>query len=199
MTTLYENGEQAKKKKRVLSFDILVTTTSNLHFILENECFTGIKEDVQISSIIVDKVDLHSATDLEDELIGTGKNIQQFLMKSEDKLITKVVMTTNEQDKGENFDKIKKSFIGEENSVIIKLKEQAKSSSRYESVGHLVVECGTELEKFLMFYTLLKFGVLHGRTAVFVDTLQEAYKVRFLEFFAFPKSINSHNKLSIQG
>ncbi|CAI2360978.1 unnamed protein product [Moneuplotes crassus] len=190
LNSLYSNEEQVKKKKKVLSFDILVTTTNNLHFLLENECFSGIKQEVQISSLIVDKIDLHLATDLEEELAGAGKLIQPFLMKSEERLLTKVVLTTNEQEKDETFNDIRKAYIGDENAVVIKLKEQTKSSSRYESVGHLVIECDSELQKYLAFYTLTKFGIIQGRTALFVDTIQEAYKVKiFLEKFAIRSAV----------
>lgn len=190
VNSLYSNSEATKKRKRVLNFDILVTTTNNLLFILENECFDGLKQTVTLSSLVVDKIDLHLATDLEEDLTAVGKAIQPFIVKSEDQLLTKVVLTTNEQEKDENFDQIRAAFLGEENCVVIRLKEQVKSSSRYESVGHLVIQCDEELQKYLAFYTLTKFGILHGRTAVFVDNIQEAYKVKiFLEKFSIRSAV----------
>ena len=130
---------QISKEKRTLSFDILITTTNNLIFLLKNGCFDGAKQNVVVSSLVVDKIDLHLATDLEEELMECGELIQPILVFEDSKLMSKIVLTTNEQGESENFDTIKKAFLKEEKAVIIKLKEQI-SSSRFESVGHLIIE-----------------------------------------------------------
>ena len=141
MNNLYlDKGEQTSKKKRTLSFDILITTTNNLVFLLQNGCFSGIKQNVVVSSLVIDKIDLHLATDLEEELMNCGELIQPILAFDDSKMVSKMVLTTNEQGESENFDAIKKAFLKKEKAVIIKLKEQISSSSRFESVGHLVVE-----------------------------------------------------------
>ena len=149
-----DKGEQSSKKKKTLAFDILVTTSNNLLFLLQNGCFEGLKQRVVVSSIVVDKIDLHLATDLGDELIECGSLIQPRLIPEDSEKKTKIILTTNEQEKGEEFNSIKKAFLKEEKAVIIKLKEQKKSSTRYESVGHLRIDCDSELQKFLIFYTL---------------------------------------------
>jgi hypothetical protein len=94
---------------------------------------------VSFLNLVVDKVDLHLAMDLEDDLISLGGLIQPYLM-STGSFPSKVVLTTNEQEKAENFAQIKSGFFEKHPSVTIKLRDQTKSSSRYESVGHLVVE-----------------------------------------------------------
>lgn len=186
-----DKTEKGAKKQKVVDFDILVTTTNNLLFLLQNKCFEGLRQQISISNLVIDKIDLHLAMDLEDELKQCGEKIQSlFDHNVESEFPTKIVLTTNEQEKEENFSEIKTAFMKEQKAVIIKLKEQTKSTSRYESVGHLAVECDSELQKYLIFYTLIKFNVLSGRTLVFVDTLYEAYKVKvFLEKFAIRSAI----------
>jgi 3-dehydroquinate synthetase len=103
---------------------------------------------------VVDKVDLHLATDLDEELITVGKELQSFLTNSESEQKSKIVLTTNESEKEDGFEKVKSAFMNERKAVIIKLKEQTKSTSRYESIGHLVIGCNAEIQKYLIFYTL---------------------------------------------
>jgi len=169
----------------------LVTTTDNLVYLIQNKCFSGLKQKVAVSSLMVDKVDLHLAMDLEEELIECGKIIQPYFMKGEEAgSNSKIILTTNEQDKEENFNDIKAAFLEEKKAVIVKLKDQTKSSTRFESIGHLLVKCESELQKFLILYTMLKFNVLSGRTLVFVDNLYEGYKVKILlEKFAIRSAV----------
>jgi hypothetical protein len=152
LTHLYSGGENAETGKKSLAFDILVTTTSNLLFLLQNKCFKGMQ--VVVTSLVIDKVDLHLATDLDEELITVGKELQNFLTNSDSEKKSKIVLTTNEQDKEGGFEKVKSAFLDERKAVIIKLKEQTKSTSRYESIGHLVIGCDSEVQKYLIFYTL---------------------------------------------
>lgn len=152
LSHLYSQSETSDSGKKTLAFDILVTTTNNLLFLLQNKCFKGMH--VVVTSLVIDKVDLHLATDLEDELTTVGKELQKFLANSESEQKSKIVLTTNEQDKEGGFDKIKSAFLDERKAVIIKLKEQTKSTSRYESIGHLVIGCDSEVQKYLIFYTL---------------------------------------------
>lgn len=158
---------------------------------LKTEPFKKLKKSTKIVNLVIDKVDLHLALDLEDELKETGSLVQPFLNTNpEDIFHSKIVITSNEQDKAEGFDEIKSAFMGDRKTVIIKLKEQAKSTTRFESIGHLVVECDSEVQKFLAFYTLTKFNILKGKTLIFVDSLFEAYKVKiFLEKFFMRSSI----------
>ena len=50
------------------------------------------------------------------------------------------MITTNEQETEDVFDKVKSAFLNERKAVIVKLKDQKKSATMYESAGHLVVE-----------------------------------------------------------
>ena len=175
----YEGLFVPSSKSTSLNWDILVTTTHNLIYLLNNNVFNSLKPKLNISNLIVDKVDLHLALDLEEELKQAGNLLQNYCdFESGCLSETKIVITTNEQEKVDGFDEIKTAFMKDRKAVIIKLKEQAKSTSLFESVGHLVVEWDQDVQKYLIFYTLVKFNVLKGRTLLFVDTLYEAYKVK---------------------
>ena len=139
---LYTEESAGKAKSlKALDFDVLVTTTTNLQYMLENECFAGLSHKVTVSDIIVDKVDLHSALDLDEELIKVGNEIQQLLSTDLSQLnVSKTLITTNEQETEDVFDKVKSAFLNERKAVIVKLKDQKKSATMYESAGHLVVE-----------------------------------------------------------
>lgn len=50
-----------------------------------------------------------------------------------------------------------------------------------------VVRCGTEEDKFLLLYALLKLRLLQGRALLFVGTLARCYRLKlFLEQFGIP-------------
>lgn len=185
MSDVDELFESGKGKKKTMKHSIIVTTTSNLLFLLKNKLFKKLSPKLNIANLVVDKVDLHQAMDLEEDLKEVGEHVQDYLnLDSEEFNSSKVVLTTNEQEKAEDFDTIKKAFAGDRKAVFIRLKDQNKTASRFESIGHLLVNCNSELQKYLIFYAFIKLNVLKGRTLIFVDTLFEAYKVKiFLEKF----------------
>jgi superfamily II DNA/RNA helicase len=201
-----EDESAASNAARTLNFDVLVITTTNLLYLLENDCLKGLSHKVIISDLVVDKVDLHSALDLDDELIKTGTKIQPFLCFKDTSInITKTIITTNEQDTEDEFSKVRTAFLVERKAVIVKLKEQTKSATMYESVGHLVVECDQELQKYQMLYSFIKFKVFRGRTLIFVDSAFYGYKIKiFLEKFHIrcavlnPEGTKTHRKSAVR-
>lgn len=189
-----------------LKFDILVTTTTNLCYLLENGCFKSIAHKVYFSDIVVDKVDLHTALDVDGELVKVGQLVQQFAYSKTDPLYqTKTVITTNEQEAEDVLTNVKTAFLNDRKSVIVKLKEQKRSATMYESIGHFVVECKKELEKYIILYSFLKLRVIRERTLIFVDNIYEAYKLKiFLEKFFIrsavvnPEATKLHRKSAVR-
>ena len=134
---------------------------------MKNQIFNDLKPSINIGNFVVDKVDLSLALDFEEELKETRNLVQKCLnLEDGNELETKFVIITNEQLKVEGVDDIKSTFMNDRKTAIIKLKEQSKSTSNFESVLHLAAECDSDVQIFLIFYTLLKFNVIKGRTLV---------------------------------
>ncbi|XP_014816457.1 PREDICTED: probable ATP-dependent RNA helicase DDX56 [Calidris pugnax] len=54
-------------------------------------------------------------------------------------------------------------------------------------LSQFVVRCGTEEDKFLLLYALLKLRLLRGRALLFVATLARGYRLKlFLDQFGIP-------------
>lgn len=50
--------------------------------------------------------------------------------------------------------------------------------------------CGTEEDKFLLLYALLKLSLIRGKSLLFVNTLERSYRLRlFLEQFSIPACV----------
>jgi superfamily II DNA/RNA helicase len=51
-------------------------------------------------------------------------------------------------------------------------------------MGHVVVTCKSELDKFLVLYAFLKLEILNGKTLIMASTVEQGYKIKmFLEKF----------------
>lgn len=73
------------------------------------------------------------------------------------------------------------------NPVILKLQgSQLPDSSQLQQFG---LRCEEE-EKFLLIYTLLKLGLVRGKTLLFVSAVERSYRLKlFLEQFAIPACV----------
>ncbi|XP_036183047.1 probable ATP-dependent RNA helicase DDX56 isoform X2 [Myotis myotis] len=74
------------------------------------------------------------------------------------------------------------------NPVTLKLQESQLPGP--EQLQQFQVVCGTEEDKFLLLYALLKLSLIRGKSLLFVNTLERGYRLRlFLEQFSIPACV----------
>ena len=172
----------------MIESDILITATSTLEYLLEEEELST----VQYLSLVVDKMEDIISLELQDDLLACVKKISNSAVKTkpsseeadysdDDALFYSRVITTNEKS---DLDPVFKSVMDDKKSVIIRLNEEQRETSKFERMGHLLVDCKSECEKYLILYSFLKLNILNGKTIVLAKDLEEAYKVKvFLNKF----------------
>ena len=86
-----------------------------------------------MSSLFIDKVDMHIALDLTNELIKIGELSETPLFKT--------IITTQfkGEDADENETKVKKAFMGESKALIIQLNDDQRVKSRFERLEHYYI------------------------------------------------------------
>jgi hypothetical protein len=89
-----------------------------------------------MSSLIVDKVDMHLALDLQAELVGIGSLLGPRIFKT---IITTQFKGGESGDEGEQ--QVKKAFMGEQKALIIQLNEDHRVKSRFERLEHYYIQC----------------------------------------------------------
>lgn len=142
--------------------------------------------------LILDKVNLHQAFDLDQDLLDLAK-LKSF-PKSKD-LTFKMIFTTNvkedelkqlDEAMTENFHQIKNSFMGPKDkggkALIIQLNEDQRPVTKLEQVNHYYAFCRNNLDKYLLLFALKKLGMIEGKLLIYAATVIEAYRLKF--FFA---------------
>ena len=143
------------------------------------ECYT----------IILDKVNLHQAFDLDQDLLDLTK-LKNFPAPTDVK--SKIIFTTNtkeeqmnsmDQSMTENFNLIKTSFMGSPKkggkALIIQLNEDQRPVTKVEQVNHYYTICRNNLDKYLLLFTLKKLGMIEGKLMIYASSVIEAYRLKF--------------------
>lgn len=74
-------------------------------------------------------------------------------------------------------------------SLQVTLKLQGSYLPESSQLQQYSVKCEEE-DKFLLIYTLLKLGLVRGKTLIFVGTLDRCYRLKlFLEQFSIPACV----------
>lgn len=82
------------------------------------------------------------------------------------------------------------SFLTTGLSPQVTLKLQESQLPGPEQLQQFQVVCGTEEDKFLLLYALLKLSLIRGKSLLFVNTLERSYRLRlFLEQFSIPACV----------
>ncbi|XP_061409202.1 probable ATP-dependent RNA helicase DDX56 [Lethenteron reissneri] len=151
--------------------DVVVGTPSRVLGHLQQKNL-ALRESLEM--IVIDEADLIFSFGFENDLkvlLGHLPNIYQaFLMSAT---------------LSEDVSALKKLIL--HNPVTLKLQESQLPDSGQLAQYH--VKCEEE-DKFLLVYTLLKLGLVRGKTLVFVNAIERCYRLKlFLEQFSLPACV----------
>lgn len=97
----------------------------------------------------------------------------------------RVILTTNVKDEQdlsseelEQFDQIKSAFI-KTKALTIKINEEERAKTTFESINHFYVMCEQNLDKFLILFSFIKLAIVEGKCVVMVNDLINAYRIKF--------------------
>ena len=64
------------------------------------------------------------------------------------------------------------------------MKEEETEKTDFEQVAHLYSFCKTDLDKFILLFTLIKLAIIEGKTLIVVNDIIQAYRIKiFLKKF----------------
>lgn len=140
-------------------------------------------------SFILDKVNLHQAYDLDQDLLDLAK-LKQF-PKSKN-LTFKMIFTTNvkeevvkdmDEEMTENFTQIKNTYMGPKDkggkALIIQLNEDQRTITKLEQINHYYSICRNTVDKYLLLFALKKLGMVEGKLLIYANSVVEAYRIKF--------------------
>lgn len=182
-----EDEEQIQRRRIGARNKIIVVTPSRAANLFEGKDGGLLnKKNFECFSVIVDKVNLHQAFDLDTDLIALAK-MKNFPKESD--VHFKQIITSNliddsqmEQDEiMESYEKIKKAFIGTQKSLIIQLNkdEKQKQLSKFELINHYYAFCKNDSDKYMLLFALKKLSILEGKLVVQASTIVQAYRIKF--------------------
>ena len=61
--------------------------------------------------------------------------------------------------------------MGTNKTLVIQMNEEETERSTFEQVAHLYSFCKTNLDKFILLFTLLKLAIVEGKTLIMVDDI----------------------------
>ena len=79
----------------------------------------------------------------------------------------------------ENYNQIKKSFMGKDKALVIQLNEDQRVVSKFEKINHYYVMCKNDQDKFLMTFILKKLSLIQGKLVIYCNDVMQAYKLKF--------------------
>lgn len=139
--------------------------------------------------LILDKVNLHQAFDLDQDLLDLAK-LKSF-PKSKN-LKFKMIFTTNVKEEilkdmdeqiADNFNQIKKAYMGAKDqggkALIIQLNEDQRSVTKVEMINHYYSVCRNSVDKYLLLFALKKLGMIEGKLLIYASSIIEAYRIKF--------------------
>ena len=140
----------------------------------------GFLQDCECFSMVIDKVNLHQAYDLDQDLIELVK-AKNF---PNDRTFKTIFTTNNKSDEmddsqKENYNQIKKSFMGKEKALVIQLNEDQSVVSKFEKINHYYVMCKNDQDKFVMTFILKKLSLIQGKLVIYCNDIMQAYKLKF--------------------
>ena len=93
-------------------------------------------------------------------------------------IITSTVQT-NSLEEQNDFKDIKQAFIGSNKALTIQMNEEEADKTDFEQVAHLYSFCKTNLDKFILLFSLIKLAIVEGKTLILVNDIIQAYRIKF--------------------
>lgn len=59
------------------------------------------------------------------------------------------------------------------------MNEEESEKTDFEQVAHLYSFCKTNLDKFILLFTLVKLAIVDGKTLILVNDITQAYRIKF--------------------
>lgn len=149
--------------------DVIVSTPSKLILTLKGNVKSNLIDLKSVKSLVIDEVDLILSYGYMDDLSQLGdylpikSNLQTYLMSA----------TISD-----DLDELKNRFCSK--PAVLKLNEENLMKEKLVQYYART----TEFDKFLLAYVIFKLGLIRGKSLVFVNTIDRAYRLKlFLEQF----------------
>lgn len=149
----------------------------------------GLLKNLTCFSLVVDKINMHQAFDLEQDLLELS---QEKRFPSPKEVNYRIIITTNNKENEEtkidesakeNFNQIKEAFMGKKDeggkALVIQLNEDQRIVSKFEKVNHYYVVCNNDRDKFLLLFAMKKLSLVQGKTVIYVNDVIQAYRIKF--------------------
>jgi hypothetical protein len=135
--------------------------------------------------VVIDKVNLHQAFDLDQDLIELVQTCPNF--PKQENVISRTIITTNNKSDNpleddaqkENYNQIKKSYMGKQKALVIQLNEDHREVSKFEKINHYYAVCKNDLDKYLILFLLKKLSLVQGKLVIYANDLIQAYRIKF--------------------
>merc|ERR1719230_1583942 len=149
--------------------NIIVTTPSSLHALLAQR---SRKLASSLQMLVADEADLMFSFGYEDDMKKVCKELPSVYQAV---LMSATLNSDVEELKGLMLHK----------PAILKLEEPETAGN----LTHFYLPCKEE-DKFLILYSLLKINLVQGKTLLFANSLERAYRLKtFLERFSIPSAV----------
>ena len=130
--------------------------------------------------MIIDKVNLHIALDLKEDLIECSKKIKSVDFKT--------ILTANLGEEVEEFElefsEIKSAFFGDKKALILQVNKEEKQVNKLSQMNHYYALCKNETDKYLLLFAMKKLNQLTGKTVIVTSNGITAYRLKlFLNRF----------------
>jgi len=160
-------GKELSKKNRI----VLLTP---IDFKRLFPCFS----DFQLHWIVLDKLDMHLSMDLKEDLLECAEQV-------DGKERAKFIISTNSKDKlDEESKEVRTAFTKGEKALVIRLNEEIRQKTAFERIEHLYIKCMKESEKYLALFSMIKLGIVEGKSLIYCNEITTAYKIKiFLNKF----------------
>jgi ATP-dependent RNA helicase DDX56/DBP9 len=67
----------------------------------------------------------------------------------------------------------------EQKTLTVKMNEETRDKTSFESVAHLFALCKTTLDKFILMFILIKLAIIEGKTVIMVNDVIQAYRIKY--------------------
>ena len=139
-----------------------------------------IKDGSQCFSMIIDKIDMHQAFDVDQDLLELVQKHKNFPTKSN--VIFKTIFTTNDKSDDtvdeqakDSFNKIKELFMGPKDkggkALVIQINEDQREVTKIEKINHYYIMCKNDLDKYICLFGFKKLGLVQGKVMIYARDL----------------------------
>ena len=148
------------------------------------------KKNSECYSIVLDKVDMHLAFELDQDIVELTTNEKNFPARED--VVFKTIFTTNEKgDEMKSLDpamveaytKIKTRLMGPKDkggkALVIELNEDQREITKFEKINHYIVMCKNDLDRFIILFAFKKLGIIPGKVVIMANDVIQAYRIKY--------------------